>query len=50
MKRHCLALDLKEAPSLIAKYEAYHKNVWPEVLRILGFYIWRYTVLKTDYL
>lgn len=32
MKRHCLALDLKEDPSLIAKYEAYHREVWPEVL------------------
>jgi len=32
MRRHCLALDLKEDPSLIAKYEEYHKNVWPEVL------------------
>ncbi len=35
MKRHCLALDLKEDPSLIAKYEAYHKDVWPEVLKSL---------------
>jgi len=32
MKRHCLALDLKDDASLIAKYEEYHKNVWPEVL------------------
>ncbi len=32
MKKHCLALDLKDDPSLIAKYEEYHKNVWPEVL------------------
>lgn len=32
MKRHCLALDLKDDPALIASYEEYHKNVWPEVL------------------
>lgn len=32
MKRHCLALDLKDYPALIASYEEYHKNVWPEVL------------------
>ncbi len=32
MKRHCLALDLKDAPELIRKYEEYHDNVWPEVL------------------
>lgn len=29
--RYCLALDLKDDPQLIAEYEAYHKNVWPEV-------------------
>lgn len=29
--RHCLALDLKDDPALIAEYEAYHRNVWPEV-------------------
>lgn len=32
MERHCLALDLKDDPLLIAKYEEYHRNVWPEVL------------------
>lgn len=30
--RHCLALDLKDDPALIAEYEAYHRDVWPEVL------------------
>ncbi|WP_339838082.1 L-rhamnose mutarotase [uncultured Maribacter sp.] len=35
MKRHCLTLDLKDDPALIAKYEVYHKNVWPEVLKSL---------------
>ncbi|MCR6479362.1 L-rhamnose mutarotase [Variovorax sp. ZS18.2.2] len=29
--RHCLALDLKDDPVLIAEYEAYHRNIWPEV-------------------
>ena len=33
MKRFCLALDLKEDTKLIAEYEDYHKNVWPEVLK-----------------
>ncbi len=30
--RHCLALDLKDDPALIAQYEAHHRAVWPEVL------------------
>ena len=33
MKRYCLALDLKDDVALIAEYEAYHQNVWPEILR-----------------
>lgn len=36
MKKHCLALDLKDDPELIAAYEEYHRNVWPEVLDSLG--------------
>lgn len=32
MNRQCLALDLKDDPALIAKYEEYHCNVWPEIL------------------
>ena len=36
MKKHCLALDLKNDPELIAAYERYHRNVWPEVLDSLG--------------
>lgn len=32
MKTFCLALDLKDDPQVIAEYEAYHKNVWPEIL------------------
>lgn len=30
-KKYCLALDLVDDPALIAEYEAYHKNVWPEI-------------------
>lgn len=29
--RHCLLLDLKDDPALIAEYEAHHRAVWPEV-------------------
>ena len=33
MKRHCLILDLKNDPELIRQYEAYHKEVWPEIIK-----------------
>ncbi|WP_175672489.1 L-rhamnose mutarotase [Burkholderia ambifaria] len=33
--RYCLALDLKDDPDLIARYEEHHRAVWPEVLRHL---------------
>jgi len=33
MKRFCLALDLKDDTALIAEYEQYHKNVWPEIIK-----------------
>lgn len=33
LKRYCLALDLKDDPALIAEYEAYHRNVWPEIIK-----------------
>ena len=33
LKRYCLALDLKPDAALIAEYEAYHRNVWPEILQ-----------------
>jgi len=33
MKRHCLALDLKDDAQLIEKYEEYHQDVWPEILQ-----------------
>lgn len=32
MRRYCLALDLKDDPTLISEYKAYHENVWPEIL------------------
>jgi L-rhamnose mutarotase len=32
VKRYCLALDLKDDESLIAEYQAYHKDVWPEII------------------
>jgi L-rhamnose mutarotase len=32
MKRYCLALDLKDDPELINRYEEYHKAVWPEIV------------------
>ena len=33
MKRYCLALDLKEDPVLIAEYDRWHQNVWPEITK-----------------
>jgi len=34
MKTYCLALDLKDDPTLIAEYKRYHQPdfIWPEVL------------------
>ena len=31
MRRYCLALDLVNDEKLIAEYEAYHRNIWPEI-------------------
>lgn len=33
MKKYCLTLDLKDDARLIAEYEAYHQNVWTEILK-----------------
>lgn len=33
MKRFSLALDLKDDPQLIVEYEAYHRAVWPGILK-----------------
>jgi L-rhamnose mutarotase len=32
-RRYCLALDLKDDPSLIGEYEKYHRDVWPEIIK-----------------
>ncbi|HEX6426950.1 MAG TPA: L-rhamnose mutarotase [Niastella sp.] len=32
MQRYCLALDLKDDPEIIADYERYHQQVWPEII------------------
>jgi len=31
MKKYCLALDLIDDVNLIAEYEHYHQEVWPEI-------------------
>ena len=31
MKRHCLTLDLKDDPLLIAEYRKHHEKIWPEI-------------------
>lgn len=31
MRRYVLALDLKDNPQLIAEYEDYHQDIWPEI-------------------
>lgn len=33
MNKYCLALDLVDDPTLIAEYEAYHGQVWPEIIK-----------------
>ena len=30
-RRFCLALDLKNDPTLIVEYRKYHENIWPEI-------------------
>jgi len=32
-KKYYLFCDLKDDENLIAEYKAYHKNVWPEILK-----------------
>lgn len=34
--RYCLALDLIDDESLIKEYEAYHQQVWPEILQSIN--------------
>ena len=31
--RYCYTCDLKNDPTLIAEYKAYHKAVWPEIIQ-----------------
>ncbi|MBW7890697.1 MAG: L-rhamnose mutarotase [Chitinophagaceae bacterium] len=31
MRRYCLALDLKDDPSLIEEYKKIHEQIWPEI-------------------
>lgn len=33
MQKFCLALDLKEDAQLMAEYKAFHKAVWPEIIK-----------------
>jgi len=45
--RHCLSLDLRDDPEVVAQYDRYHEAVWPEVLDalrasgIIDMTIWR---------
>jgi len=32
MDRYCLILDLKDDPALISEYEAWHQEIWPEII------------------
>lgn len=32
MQKYCFALDLKNDPVLIAEYEKWHRNVWPDII------------------
>ena len=59
MKRYCLAVDLKNDPALIEEYEAYHREVWPEIKKsitdsgITGMEIYRinnrlFMIMETD--
>ena len=54
-----LALDLKDDPKLIARYEAFHREVWPDVIRhirehgVTGMEIYRlgtrlFMIMETD--
>ncbi|WP_026464219.1 L-rhamnose mutarotase [Adhaeribacter aquaticus] len=59
MQKFCLALDLKDDAELIAEYEFWHGNVWPEIKRsimeagILNMEIYRFQnrlfmIMETD--
>jgi L-rhamnose mutarotase len=48
MPKYCLTLDLKNDTALIAEYERYHQQIWPEIREsilnsgIVGMEIYRY--------
>ncbi|WP_116138342.1 L-rhamnose mutarotase [Trinickia diaoshuihuensis] len=57
--RYGLALDLKDDPQLIARYEEFHRDVWPDVIRhirqhgVTGMEIYRlgtrlFMIMETD--
>lgn len=57
--KYCLALDLKSDDKLIAEYERYHQDVWPEIIDsiknsgITGLEIYRvdnrlFMIMETD--
>lgn len=57
--RYCFALDLREDPNLIARYEELHREVWPDVIRhirehgVLSMEIYRvgtrlFMIMETD--
>ncbi|MFI5161119.1 MAG: L-rhamnose mutarotase [Sphingobacteriales bacterium] len=59
MKRYCLTVDLKDDAELIAEYETYHREVWPEIKKsildsgIINMEIYRFgnhlfMVMETD--
>ena len=37
-RRYCRALDLVDDPQLIADYERYHREIWPEITGHLRLY------------
>ena len=57
--RHCLALDLRDDPALIAEYCQLHEQIWPEIAEsirsagIVNMEIWRihnrlFMIMETD--
>jgi L-rhamnose mutarotase len=44
MKRYCLTLDLQDDSALIAEYENYHREVWPEIKKS----IWDSGILEME--
>jgi len=36
LSKYCLALDLKDDPALIAGYDAWHRKIWPEIIKSIN--------------